>query len=66
MASVEGVRRLEFDWVPIFEKRSRTDESYFRDEMFSGFRFLITGDVLNENECETDFLRLEIFEFKAS
>lgn len=50
MASVEGVRRLEFDCVPIFEKRSRTDESYFRDEMFSGFRFLITGDVLNEKK----------------
>ena len=50
MASVDGVKRLEFDCVPIFEKRSRTDESYFRDEMFSGFRFLITGDVLNEKK----------------
>ena len=49
MASVDGVRRLEFDCVPIFENKSRTDESYFRDEMFSGFRFLITGDVLNCN-----------------
>ena len=62
MASVEGVRRLEFDWVPIFEKRSRTDESYFRDEIFSGFRFLITGDVLkirvwNRFFISTRFLR---------
>ena len=47
MASVDGVRRLEFVCVPIFENKSRTDESYFRDEIFSGFRFLITGDVLN-------------------
>lgn len=59
MASVEGVRRLEFDCVPIFEKRSRTDESYFRDEMFSGFRFLITGDVLNEKKLYNSSVILE-------
>ena len=64
MASVEGVRRLEFDWVPIFEKRSRTDESYFRDEMFSGFRFLITGDVLKNSSVKQIFYFNTIF--KAS
>ena len=65
MASVEGVRRLEFDWVPIFEKRSRTDESYFRDEIFSGFRFLITGDVLNENSSVKQIFYFNTI-FKAS
>ena len=64
MASVEGVRRLEFDWVPIFEKRSRTDESYFRDEIFSGFRFLITGDVLKNSSAKQIFYFNTIF--KAS
>lgn len=53
MASVDGVRRLEFVCVPIFENKSRTDESYFRDEIFSGFRFLITGDVLNRGIKKT-------------
>ena len=42
----DGDKRDECDpWLPIFENKSRTDESYFRA---SGFLFFTTGDVLDQ------------------